>query len=127
MAIIGAIVGGVIGAAVVGAAIDDYSDSSSYSDYSDYSNYSDHAEREKQRQAQRTKEIAYAKEQLEDYVEENLNPFLQEHGIKVVDYDKVDGELTKKAQKEMNAKNKSLEEEIRCIDAVIEKIDKFTN
>lgn len=126
MAIIGAIVGGVIGSAIIGAALDEYSDYSDYSNYSDYSDYSDHAEREKQRQAQRMQEIAYAKEELEEYAEENLDPFLWEHGISVDNYDKVDAVLKKRQQTEIDKKNKSIVEEIQCIDALIEKINKFT-
>lgn len=116
----------VAGGAIVGAAAaDDYSDYSNYSDYSDYSNYSDHAEREAQRQAQRKREIAFAKEELKEYAEDNLLPFLKENDI-FVDYDQVEHELEKKKANEINVKNFKLKKEIEYIDNIIDKLDKFT-
>lgn len=128
MAIVGALVGGIIGTAVVGGAVSysDHSDSyDDYSNYSDYSDYSDQAERERKRREEREEQKRYAQSELDQYKNTDMARFLQSNGLPKNATKSVFNLLAEQKNDKIRIKNETLEEEIQEIDDLISIIDQI--
>lgn len=78
-----AVIGAVIGGAVVGAVMyDNHSDYSDYGNYGNYSNYSDAAERRRRRIEEKKREIDSQKHEINTYKANSVNDYLKSDSLK---------------------------------------------
>jgi len=130
MAVVFAVIGGVVGGVIIGS----YSDHSDHSDYGNYSNYSDAAERRRRRIAEKNKEIDNKKYDINTYKTDKVNDYLnspdlkQQDGVSVSLTDvKQDGDskIAVEEEAELYREGADTLEEARNIDAVINKINQI--
>lgn len=130
-----AVIGAVVGGAVLGAIVyDNHSDHSDYSNYNNYSNYSDAAERKKRRMDDKQKNINAQRTEINTYKIDNVNEYLKTQALKVkpgVDVSlpevKKDGDskISEAANSDAERDSADLTADIENIDRVIKKIDKI--